>query len=95
MTADDVAKQLRIKKYTVYELIKRGELPSSKVGKQVRVSQVDIERYLQSSKTGQPPTAFRTHSEAASPNPDANRNAPKADSITVRYSTDNSAVRSS
>ncbi|WP_059370041.1 substrate-binding domain-containing protein [Treponema endosymbiont of Eucomonympha sp.] len=95
LTADDVAKQLRIKKYTVYELIKRGELPSSKVGKQVRVSQVDIERYLQSSKTGQPPTAFRTHSEAAPPNPDANRNAPKADSITARYSTDNSAVRPS
>jgi putative molybdopterin biosynthesis protein len=52
LTADDVAKQLRIKKYTVYELIKRGELPSSKVGKQVRVSQADIERYLESRKTG-------------------------------------------
>lgn len=52
LTAEDVAKQLRIKKYTVYELIKRGELPSSKVGKQVRVSQEDINRYLQSRKTG-------------------------------------------
>ncbi|MDR1985902.1 MAG: helix-turn-helix transcriptional regulator [Treponema sp.] len=54
LTAEDVAKQLRIKKYTVYELIKRGELPSSKVGKQVRVSQEDINRYLQSRKTGSP-----------------------------------------
>ncbi|MDR3115256.1 MAG: helix-turn-helix transcriptional regulator [Treponema sp.] len=52
LTAEDVAKQLRIKKYTVYELIKRGELPSSKVGKQVRISQEDINRYLQSRKTG-------------------------------------------
>jgi putative molybdopterin biosynthesis protein len=52
LTAEDVAKQLRIKKYTVYELIKRGELPSSKVGKQVRISQVDIDRYLDASKTG-------------------------------------------
>jgi putative molybdopterin biosynthesis protein len=52
LTAEDVAKQLRIKKYTVYELIKRGELPSSKVGKQVRVSQADIDRYLSASKTG-------------------------------------------
>jgi putative molybdopterin biosynthesis protein len=52
LTAEDVAKQLRIKKYTVYELIKRGELPSSKVGKQVRVSQADIDRYLTASKTG-------------------------------------------
>jgi putative molybdopterin biosynthesis protein len=47
-----VAKQLRIKKYTVYELIKRGELPSSKVGKQVRISQADIDRYLSANKTG-------------------------------------------
>jgi putative molybdopterin biosynthesis protein len=51
LTAEDVARQLRIKKYTVYELIKRGELPSSKVGKQVRISQNDINRYLDSSKT--------------------------------------------
>jgi putative molybdopterin biosynthesis protein len=52
LTAEDVAKQLRIKKYTVYELIKRGELPSSRVGKQVRVSQEDIDRYLRAGKTG-------------------------------------------
>jgi putative molybdopterin biosynthesis protein len=52
LTAEDVAQQLRIKKYTVYELIKRGELPSSKVGKQVRVSQADIDSYLQAGKTG-------------------------------------------
>jgi putative molybdopterin biosynthesis protein len=52
LTAEDVAKQLRIKKYTVYELIKRGELPSSRVGKQVRVSQEDIDRYLRAGRTG-------------------------------------------
>jgi putative molybdopterin biosynthesis protein len=54
LTAEDVAKALRIKKYTVYELIKRGELPSSKVGKQLRVSRADIERYLAEGKTGRP-----------------------------------------
>jgi putative molybdopterin biosynthesis protein len=52
LTAEDVARQLRIKKYTVYELIKRGELPSSRVGKQVRISQEDIDRYLRAGKTG-------------------------------------------
>ncbi|MDR0642561.1 MAG: helix-turn-helix transcriptional regulator [Treponema sp.] len=52
LTAEDVARQLRIKKYTVYELIKRGELPSSRVGKQVRVSQQDIDRYLRAGRTG-------------------------------------------
>jgi putative molybdopterin biosynthesis protein len=50
LTAEDVARQLKIKKYTVYELIKRGELPSSRVGKQVRVSQADINEYLRASK---------------------------------------------
>jgi putative molybdopterin biosynthesis protein len=52
LTAEDVARQLRIKKYTVYEMIKRGELPSSRVGKQVRVSQADINGYLGARKTG-------------------------------------------
>ncbi|MFP3042692.1 helix-turn-helix transcriptional regulator [Treponema primitia] len=52
LTAEDVALQLRIKKYTVYELIKRGELPSSKVGKQVRVSQADLNSYLEAGRTG-------------------------------------------
>jgi putative molybdopterin biosynthesis protein len=52
LTAEDVAQQLRIKKYTVYELIKRGELPSSRVGRQVRVAQEDIDRYLRAGRTG-------------------------------------------
>jgi putative molybdopterin biosynthesis protein len=54
LTADDVAAQLRIKKYTVYELIKRGELPSSRVGKQLRVSQADIDSYLRPGKAADP-----------------------------------------
>jgi putative molybdopterin biosynthesis protein len=65
LTAEDVAKQLRIKKYTVYELIKRGELPSSKVGKQVRISQEDIDKYLQATKTG--PLSFIRKSAEISP----------------------------
>jgi putative molybdopterin biosynthesis protein len=64
LTAEDVAKQLRIKKYTVYELIKRGELPSAKVGKQVRVSQADIESYLRASKDALQNQGRRTGSEA-------------------------------
>ena len=38
-TAQEVADRLKIKKTTVYELIKRGELESSKIGKQLRVSE--------------------------------------------------------
>lgn len=46
LTAQEVADILKIKKNTVYELVKRGELPSKKVGKQVRISTQDINQYL-------------------------------------------------
>jgi putative molybdopterin biosynthesis protein len=63
LTAEEVAGQLRIKKYTVYELIKRGELPASRVGKGVRVSREDVEKYLALGRTG--PAAGRIGAEAA------------------------------
>lgn len=45
-TAQEVADKLKIKKSTVYDLIKRGELSSSKVGKQLRVSEEQLSQYL-------------------------------------------------
>ncbi|GLB28755.1 DNA-binding domain, excisionase family protein [Lacrimispora amygdalina] len=51
----EVADQLKIKKATVYELIKRGELKSAKVGKQIRISQDQLDEYLtRTNQTGQP-----------------------------------------
>lgn len=47
-TAQEVADKLKIKKTTVYELIKRGELSSSKIGKQLRVSEEQLKAYLDS-----------------------------------------------
>lgn len=52
LNAREVAEILKIARNTVYELIKRGELASSKVGKQVRVSRQEVEAYLLGSKTG-------------------------------------------
>ncbi len=46
MTVQEVADLLKIRKNTVYELIKRGDLPSKKVGKQIRISDEDVEAYL-------------------------------------------------
>ena len=46
LTAQEVADILKIKKNTVYELVKRGELPSKKVGKQVRISERVVSQYL-------------------------------------------------
>lgn len=46
-TAQEVADKLKIKKTTVYELIKRGELASSKIGKQLRISEEQLDKYIQ------------------------------------------------
>lgn len=50
LTPDEVAKILKIAKNTVYELIKRGELPAYKVGRKVRVNASDLEEYMSSSE---------------------------------------------
>lgn len=50
LTAEEVAKKLKIAKNTVYELIKRGELRSYKVGRKVRVDLVDLNNYIKQSK---------------------------------------------
>lgn len=44
-TPEEVALELKIAKNTVYELIKRGELPAYKVGRQVRIDGSDLEAY--------------------------------------------------
>ncbi|MGI6010679.1 MAG: substrate-binding domain-containing protein [Ruminococcus sp.] len=45
-TAQEVADYLKIKKTTVYELVKRGELASAKIGKQIRISQTQLDQYM-------------------------------------------------
>ncbi|MFQ7419863.1 MAG: helix-turn-helix domain-containing protein [Blautia massiliensis (ex Durand et al. 2017)] len=58
-TAQEVADKLKIKKTTVYELIKRGELSSSKIGKQLRVSEDQLSLYLNgAAKTVSPPSTL-------------------------------------
>jgi len=50
LTAQDVADILKIAKNTVYELIKRGEINSYKVGRKVRFTSDDIEEYISRSR---------------------------------------------
>ena len=59
-TAQEVADRLKIKKTTVYELIKRGELESSKIGKQLRISEEQLNRYLKvnDAPSGEGPARF-------------------------------------
>jgi putative molybdopterin biosynthesis protein len=50
-TTEEIAKLLKISKLTVYDLIKKGELPSYRVGKQMRVDAADLEAYKQRART--------------------------------------------
>ncbi len=50
LTAVEVAEMLKITKNTVYELVKRGELPGYKVGKKLRIDREDVETYINSQK---------------------------------------------
>lgn len=50
-TPEDVAKILKISRFTVYELIKRGELSAYRIGRKVRVEPADLEKYKLQAKT--------------------------------------------
>ncbi len=50
LTTQEVADMLKIAKNTVYELVKRGELNSYKVGRKLRYSLKDVENYISQSK---------------------------------------------
>jgi len=50
LTAVEVAELLKITKNTVYELVKRGELPGYKVGKKLRIDKDDVDSYINSQK---------------------------------------------
>ncbi|WP_310551972.1 helix-turn-helix transcriptional regulator [Paenibacillus glufosinatiresistens] len=54
-TTEEVAKLLKISKLKVYDLIKKGELPSYRVGKQMRVDASDLELYKRRSREGGAP----------------------------------------
>lgn len=62
-TTEEIAKLLKISKLTVYDLIKKGELPSYRVGKQMRVDASDLEAYKQRTRmVPVPGQSIQTHS---------------------------------
>ena len=46
LTAAEVAEQLRVSTMTIYRLIRRGELPAVRVGRNYRVRTQDLDDYL-------------------------------------------------
>ncbi len=62
----EIADQLKIKKHTVYDLIKRGELQSTKIGKQLRISEVQLNTYLQLSPSTVATSSLVNHTSTPS-----------------------------
>ena len=50
LTPIEVAEILKITKNTVYELVKRGEIPAYKVGRKLRIDKEDVQNYINSQK---------------------------------------------
>ena len=48
LTPNEVAEQLRVSTMTVYRLIKAGDLRAARIGKSFRISEDDVDTYLQS-----------------------------------------------
>ena len=46
LTVNEVAKILRVSNMTVYRLVKSKQLPAIRVGKNYRIKETDVDRYL-------------------------------------------------
>ena len=49
-TPEEIAQKLKLSKYTVYEMIKRGEIAAHRIGRSLRISSSQYETYLQQSR---------------------------------------------
>ncbi len=52
MTTDEVLGYLRINARTVYRLIRQGELPAVRIGRQWRIRRTDLDAWLSGRKAG-------------------------------------------
>ena len=51
-TPEELAEILKISKYTVYEMIKRGDLNAHRVGRSLRISEQQLDRFLKKQGSG-------------------------------------------
>lgn len=49
-TPEEIAQKLKLSKYTIYEMIKRGEISAHRIGRSLRVTATELETYLQQSR---------------------------------------------
>ena len=51
LTTEEVAEKLKVSKYTVYEMIKRGKIQALRIGRVYRITENDLDEYLKSCLT--------------------------------------------
>lgn len=51
ITTKEIAAELRIAKYVVWRLIREGEIPATRVGKEYRILRRDFDEYLKRRST--------------------------------------------
>ena len=51
-TPEELADLLKISKYTVYDMIKRGDLPAHRIGRSLRISTQQLDRFLKKQGSG-------------------------------------------
>lgn len=59
-STQEAAEILGVSKNTIYEFIKRGELPSYRIGRKVRIDPKDVEYYMNKSRTNKTATTIPT-----------------------------------
>ncbi|MGC7872851.1 substrate-binding domain-containing protein [Desulfosporosinus sp. SYSU MS00001] len=82
-TPEEVAKILKISKFTVYEIIKRGELKAYHIGRKVRVEGADIESYKQKLKGMSSPSANTLPSNSPAQLTEANQQESSAEALVI------------
>ena len=74
LSTQEVADILHVSKSTIYDLIRRGEINSYKIGRKVRFTQDDVDSYIARSRheqSVQPVRQVDVHSALLSPEQDA------------------------
>ncbi len=75
LSTQEVARILHVSKSTIYELIRRGEINSYRIGRKVRFTQDDVDAYIARSRheqSVQPVRRVELKSELLHPNPEEN-----------------------
>ncbi|MEH6904537.1 helix-turn-helix transcriptional regulator [Neobacillus drentensis] len=68
-TIEEVSQLLKVSKLTIYDLIKKGEIPVFRVGRQMRMDAKDLDHYISNNKSNQSttPPAQEWHQQRMEP----------------------------